>query len=284
MIGEVDRDAGRIGRHRQVVETSYLGKRAQVDVVHAVGEAGDGVVPVVRREHEYVGVARACVRAVARDIGNRVLLRRVFLAYVFIRHVHFSSFRNQSTTRGHGDSRRPVHQGHPLARNGWRDKIRTFKNKTFPKIYYSCKTRVKRKFLGKEYLFHLGKMNFNRSHPKTTGTIPPPHLPVFAVIASSRECARISREEQRGDVLMNTGYPRKGEWKSAAHRGMPAPTPRQAIPLSSVGIDSPRSGLKYAKGCAMNFDKIVKNQVNIDKFTMFFDKILAGKKLIRYCY
>ena len=81
---------------------------------------------------------------------------------------------------------------------------------------------------------------------------------------------------------MNTGYPRKGEWKSAAHRGMPAPTPRQAIPLSSVGIDSPRSGLKYAKGCAMNFDKIVKNQVNIDKFTMFFDKILAGKIIVRY--
>ena len=45
---------------------------------------------------------------------------------------------------------------------------------------------------------------------------------------------------------------------------------------------SPRSGLKCAKGCAMNFDKIVKNQVNIDKFTMFFDKILAGKIIVRY--
>ena len=45
---------------------------------------------------------------------------------------------------------------------------------------------------------------------------------------------------------------------------------------------SPRSGLKCAKGCAMNFDKIVKNPVNIDKFTMFFDKILAGKIIVRY--
>ena len=45
---------------------------------------------------------------------------------------------------------------------------------------------------------------------------------------------------------------------------------------------SPRSGLKCAKGCAMNFDKIVKNPVNIDKFTMFFDKILAGKISVRY--
>ena len=44
---------------------------------------------------------------------------------------------------------------------------------------------------------------------------------------------------------------------------------------------SPRSGLKCAKGCAMNFDKIVKNSVNIDKFTMYFDKKRAGKKLIR---
>ena len=32
----------------------------------------------------------------------------------------------------------------------------------------------------------------------------------------------------------------------------------------------------------MNFDKIVKNPVNIDKFTMFFDKILAGKISVRY--
>ena len=45
---------------------------------------------------------------------------------------------------------------------------------------------------------------------------------------------------------------------------------------------SPRTGLKCAKGCAMNFDKIVKNPVNIDKFTMFFDKKNAGKISVRY--
>ena len=32
----------------------------------------------------------------------------------------------------------------------------------------------------------------------------------------------------------------------------------------------------------MNFDKIVKNSVNIDKFTMFFDKKNAGKIIVRY--
>ena len=42
---------------------------------------------------------------------------------------------------------------------------------------------------------------------------------------------------------------------------------------------SPRAGLKCAKGCAMNFDKIVKNPVNIDKFTMYFDKNAPGKSL-----
>ena len=41
---------------------------------------------------------------------------------------------------------------------------------------------------------------------------------------------------------------------------------------------SPRAGLKCAKGWAMNFDKIVKNPVNIDKFTMYFDKKRARKK------
>ena len=81
---------------------------------------------------------------------------------------------------------------------------------------------------------------------------------------------------------MDTCDSKKGEWKFSAHRGMPAPTPRQAIPLSPVGIDSPRAGLKCAKGWAMNFDKIVKNPVNIDKFTMYFDKKHAEKRLVRY--
>ncbi len=46
---------------------------------------------------------------------------------------------------------------------------------------------------------------------------------------------------------------------------------------------SPRSGLKCAKVRAMNFDKIVKNPVNIDKFTMFFDKKLARKIIVKHC-
>ena len=45
---------------------------------------------------------------------------------------------------------------------------------------------------------------------------------------------------------------------------------------------SPRPGLKCANRCAMNFDKIVKNSVNIDKFTMYFDIKRAGKRLVRY--
>ena len=80
---------------------------------------------------------------------------------------------------------------------------------------------------------------------------------------------------------MNTGYSRKGNWQSSPHQGRLASSPRQAIPPSPVGIALSRSGMNR-KGCAMNFDKIVKNPVNIDKFTMFFDKILAGKISVRY--
>lgn len=61
----------------------------------------------------------------------------------------------------------------------------------------------------------------------------------------------------RGGILMDANYMEKGN------------APRL----------SPRSGLKCAKGCAMNFDKIVKNPVNIDKFTMYFDNKTPGKIL-----
>ena len=82
---------------------------------------------------------------------------------------------------------------------------------------------------------------------------------------------------------MNTGYSRKGNRQSSPHQGRLASSPRQAIPPTPVEIDSPRLGLKYAKGCAMNFDKIVKNSVNIDKFTMFFDKKLAREIIVKHC-
>ena len=72
---------------------------------------------------------------------------------------------------------------------------------------------------------------------------------------------------------MGTNYAKKGERRSAPHRGTPAPSHRPAVPLSPIGMAHSRPGTSR-KERAVNFGKILNNSIKLDKFTGFFDKFL----------
>ena len=88
---------------------------------------------------------------------------------------------------------------------------------------------------------------------------------------------------------MDTSHARKGKRQSSPieENGL---SPRQSTPLSSAGINPPalvglylsRSGMNR-EGRVVNFDKILKNSINTDKFTGFFDKKSAREIIVKHC-
>ena len=119
-------------------------------------------------------------------------------------------------------------------------------------------------------------------------SIPPSSVgidPAFPRICGYRPesgCGRISREQRRGEALMETGHAEKGKRRSSPDRGRPAGSVRPAILLPATGTALLRSGTRREERAA-NFDKIPNNSINIDKFTGFFGKKRKRERIANNC-
>ena len=112
-----------------------------------------------------------------------------------------------------------------------------------------------------------------------------PQLPLSPLIGMRQNLPR----ERRNQV--DTNYPKKIKRRFAPHRGTPTLSHhRWATPPSPAGINPPalvgfylsHSGMSH-KAHAVNFDKIPKNTIKLDKFTGFFDKKRAREISVKHC-